>query len=540
MGQYTAGDAAVALMAAAALGGCAGPDAGSDHGRALELVERALEATASAEALAAAGGLVVEAEGVKNAGAEYQGLHPAALSPGEFREILAFVPGREPDGVVVGYEYRHDRYDGTVEAIRERYGPGDQRVIFVLAQGFAVHLESPEHEAAARRLVRRHPGLLLAEVRDRAAGLRYRGRRQGLEWVSASLEGGDVVDLGFEARGGRLRSVEYLTDAVGFGDARIRWRLDDYRGTAAGVLPHSYGVSVSGRPFTEMRVTAVRPGAEAAALLLDPPPGMEVPEPQVVPSGGDPAGGAEVREVAPGVFLVVNLRGGFHPMFIELDEFVVAVDAPAGYPLWDELPASDVAPGPDAAWLSERYLALIRQTVPDKPVRYVAITHFHNDHAGGVRAFVAEGATVMASPSAAEGIRRLVRSPHTLAPDRLARDGGTLDLQVVEDRRVISDGERSVELIDVGANPHTREMLVVRLVGEEIWFVSDLLDPVRVDRFPTPDHAALDRWFAGWLEREGHAPERIYTMHGTGLVTREHLARLDFEAPPKDGGADEG
>ena len=34
------------------------------------------------------------------------------------------------------------------------------------------------------------------------------------------------------------------------------------------------------------------------------------------------------------------------------------------------------------------------------------------------------------------------------------------------------------------------------------------------------------RFFAGWLTRSGLWPERIYTMHGSGLVTADHLARL--------------
>lgn len=69
-------------------------------------------------------------------------------------------------------------------------------------------------------------------------------------------------------------------------------------------------------------------------------------------------------------------------------------------------------------------------------------------------------------------------------------------------------------------------MLVVRLPAPDIWFVSDLLDPTRVVDFPKSEHAPLGRWFAGWLERGGHAPARIYTMQGSGLVTPEHLARL--------------
>lgn len=181
------------------------------------------------------------------------------------------------------------------------------------------------------------------------------------------------------------------------------------------------------------------------------------------------------------------------------------------------------APGPSAAWLSERLLGLTRATVPDKPVRHVVLTHGHNDHAGGVRAFVAAGATVLASPPAAVVVRRAVEAPHAIAPDRVVREGAELELEIVDGVRTISDGTRTLEVIDVGPNPHTAHMLVLRLPEEGIWFVSDLLDPVAVERYPKPEHAALDRWFAGWLRAAGHQPERIYTMHGTGLVTPGHL-----------------
>lgn len=516
-----------ALLAACRGGDAPSPDPGGDllanRRAALERVEAALAGTVGPGEIRAAGGLVLRAEGTKSAGAAGQGLHPDSASPGAFRETLAF----GADGRRIGYAYRHDRHDGTRERLREVYGPGDRRVIHVLDQGLAVHLTSPEHPEARRRLARRLPGLLLAEVRDRSAGLRWRGVGDGREVVTATLAGGETLDLRFDPADGRLREVAYPADAPTFGDVAVTWSFGDYGEVEGlGAVPHAYGVDVAGRSFTEMTVRRVVPGVAATEELFAPPEGVEVPEPHAVEPGADASAGAEVHEVAPGVHLAVNLRGGFHPMFVEFEDFVVAVDAPAGYPEWDRLPASDVAPGPSGAWLSERFLELIRKTVPSKPVRHVVLTHHHADHAGGVRAFVAEGATVLASPPAAEVVRRAVSAPHTVAPDRLARRGGELELEVVDGLRTISDGTRTLEVIDVGPNPHTSRMLVVRLPREGIWFVSDLLDPVAVERYPRPEHAALDRWFAAWLRDAGRAPSRVYTIHGSGLVTPEHLAEL--------------
>jgi alkyl sulfatase BDS1-like metallo-beta-lactamase superfamily hydrolase len=44
---------------------------------------------------------------------------------------------------------------------------------------------------------------------------------------------------------------------------------------------------------------------------------------------------------------------------------------------------------------SQAVLAALKKNFPDKPVRFLVSTHFHNDHTGGVRAYIAAGATVV-------------------------------------------------------------------------------------------------------------------------------------------------
>lgn len=527
---------AVALLAALALAtGCGGRDAGSaragpsaleSYRRARAVVERALDVMGSPARVEAAGGLRVRATGVRSAGAELQGIHPDSASPGAFREAFALDPSRGR----VGVEHRFDRYDGTREWLREVYRNEDEHLILVLQAEppFPVLLRSPGTRAARRKLLRRIPVFLLEELLAAPASLRWSAGGAGLEAVTGTLGTGETLSLSFRSDDGTLARVEYVTDVQGYGDASVGWAFGDYRPVEGlGLFPYRWTSSIQGRVRTEMTVDRVEPGIGASSFFRF-PDGMEAPEePIEVPEESDASRGARVDTLASGVYRVRNLRTGFHPIFVELDSFVVAMDAPAGYRLTNELPAGDVAPGPSSAWLSERFLELMAETVPDKPVGYVVLTHFHGDHAGGLRAFVEEGATILVAPPAEAAVRRFVEEAHTLAPDDLSRNPTPLKLEVVEGRRILGEGqETAVEVLDVGPNPHTLGMLVARVPGRSLGFVSDLLDPTpSPEGFPKPYHAPLDRWFARWAAGAGWEPRVIYTMHGAGRATSEHLER---------------
>ena len=58
-----------------------------------------------------------------------------------------------------------------------------------------------------------------------------------------------------------------------------------------------------------------------------------------------------------------------------------------------------------------------------KPIRYVVASHNHFDHTGGLRAFAAEGVTVITHEVHRALFEKTLAAPATIAPDHLAKSG---------------------------------------------------------------------------------------------------------------------
>jgi len=100
------------------------------------------------------------------------------------------------------------------------------------------------------------------------------------------------------------------------------------------------------------------------------------------------------------------------------------------------------------------------QAVTKAPIKYVIYSHSHFDHTAGGKPFKDLGATFIAQRNAKARIAEL-KPPDVVVPD-----------QVVDDKRVITLGGETLELLYVGKN-HSDSTLVMRLPKEKIIFTVD-------------------------------------------------------------------
>jgi glyoxylase-like metal-dependent hydrolase (beta-lactamase superfamily II) len=111
----------------------------------------------------------------------------------------------------------------------------------------------------------------------------------------------------------------------------------------------------------------------------------------------------------------------------------------------------------------------VKEVIPNKPITYLINTHAHFDHAGGVRTYVAEGATIVTLPMNQEFFERVWRNPHTLKPDLMWTSKKTAKfLPVTNGKVVLSDSKRPIEVYHQVGTAHGDAIVMIYLPVEKI------------------------------------------------------------------------
>ena len=246
------------------------------------------------------------------------------------------------------------------------------------------------------------------------------------------------------------------------GDMQVEIRYSDYRDVGNGIkAPYHIHMHqgdhplVRGMNYLDVQASDVKVNIPNASL----------PVPNNVRTAAAPMVNIATTKLADGVWLI---GGGSHnSIAVEFKDFAVIIEAPLG----------------DAR--TNAVIAETRRLIPDKQIKYVANTHHHWDHAGGLRAAYAEGATIVTNEANKEFYERviLVPQPRSLSPDRLstfpfATTGpGPGRLETYRDRHAISDGTQTIISYHVEGFNHAGDMAIVYLPASKILINADMGPP---------------------------------------------------------------
>jgi glyoxylase-like metal-dependent hydrolase (beta-lactamase superfamily II) len=198
--------------------------------------------------------------------------------------------------------------------------------------------------------------------------------------------------------------------------------------------------------------------------------------------------------VADGVWF---LSGGSHnSALIEMKDHAILVESP----LNDDRAAA--------------VLAEAKSLVPSKPIKYVVATHHHFDHSGGLRAIAAEGATVIAHDVNKAFLEKALAAPATVNPDRLAKSGKKGVVEGMRDKRVLTDGTRTVELLHIAGNTHHSGLIMAYLPKEKILVEADAYTPLAANAPAPPVANPFTVNLAENLKRLNLAVDQVLPLHG--------------------------
>jgi glyoxylase-like metal-dependent hydrolase (beta-lactamase superfamily II) len=366
----------------------------------------------------------------------------------------------------------------------------------------------PAAQATQQQFVqyyRRLPHLILRQALDRATTLRYLGEdsfdgrsHQVVTFVMADTQ---QVALYVDAKTGLISKYELIFTDPLRGEQASEIIFADYDTSGKIRVPQEWRWRIAGDMAARYKVKAEfnPPGVDKAFDVA----AAGYQRVTALPLNLKPS----VEKLADNVIVIHNVAGqNYNTMAIAFRDHIVAVEAPG---------TSDTA---------DKVIQRIKEAFPGKPIRYVAVTHHHGDHIGGLRSFIAEGATVITTAANRGVIETMAAASQN---DRLARNPRKPEFMLVEGgRRVLTDGDQSVELIDFGPNPHAREMLIAWLPKQRIVFQGDLFFLPNNDAPVGPLQTSTIS-FAQKLKEKGLAAEKIASVHGRTATIDEFRRALE-------------
>ena len=124
------------------------------------------------------------------------------------------------------------------------------------------------------------------------------------------------------------------------------------------------------------------------------------------------------------------------------------------------------------------------------------------------------------------GIEAMAAAPQI---DRLAKNPRAPEFLLIErGKRVLKDGSRTLELIDIGPNPHAKEMVIAWLPQQRVVFQGDLFFASVNNAPPGPPQAGTVS-FAARMKELRLNPDRIASVHGR-TATMEEFAQAMKDA----------
>ena len=175
-------------------------------------------------------------------------------------------------------------------------------------------------------------------------------------------------------------------------------------------------------------------------------------------------------------------------------------------------------------------IAEAKRLIPNKPIRTSSTRTATSIIRAACGRFVAEGATIRHAPVNKAYLEKVFSAPHTLNPDRLARSPRKPTFETMTDKKVMTDGNQTLELHHLRGSGHNEGIIVAYLPKQRILIEADAYNPPADPAAPMPTPPSP---YTRQPAREHRAAPPRARAHHRGSLPGRRTGR-------DEGGADEG
>lgn len=290
----------------------------------------------------------------------------------------------------------------------------------------------------------------------------------------------------------QVERVQAWIDNPVLGDTLVETAYSDYRDFGGVMFPAHIVRTQGGYPVLDITVSAVTAN-----------PAVDIAVPDEMRNFTPPPITVDVQKLAEGVYY---LRGGtHHSVAIDQRDHIVVVEGPLN----------------EARSLA--VIAKVKETIPNKPIRYLINTHAHFDHSGGLRTYVDEGATIVTHQMNQQYYEQAWAAPRTLNPDRLAQSKKSAMFETFTDKHVLTDGKRSIEIYPIAGSGHNDAFVLVYLPAEKILAEADAYTPAAAGAPPPAMPNPFSVNLNDNIQRLTLDVRQITALHGPRVATMADL-----------------
>ena len=290
----------------------------------------------------------------------------------------------------------------------------------------------------------------------------------------------------------QVEKIQTWIDNPVLGDTLVETTFSDYRDFNGVQFPARIVRTQGGHPVLDLTTSAVHSNAAVDLKVPDTARSATVPPVQVA-----------AEKLADGVWYIKG--GTHHSVAVDQRDHIVVVEAPLN----------------EARSLA--VIAKVKETIPNKPIKYLVNTHAHFDHSGGLRTYVDEGATIVTHEMNRPYYEQAWRAPHSLVPDRLEQSKKAASFETFSEKHTLTDGHRAIDVYPIQSSGHNDAFAMVYLPAEKILIEVDAFTPAAADVPPaaTPNPFSVNLYQN--IERLKLDVRQIAALHGPRLVTLADL-----------------